>query len=101
MDLDIVNEKLISRIKPLSYPLAIKLYTSPVQVPEMAKTAQDVFGAREMLCKFTAVARRYGWIMPRSLSENSLLAKKFSLRILPQKVYGKVFSPDRTKSSVK
>jgi len=70
MDLNNVNEQLTKYIKPLSYPLAVKMLTPSDKIPEKAKRPKEFIGDRDMLCKFTTISRRYGWIIAADAEEN-------------------------------
>jgi uncharacterized protein (DUF169 family) len=63
MDLKTLDEMLTHYIKPLTFPLAIKMLAANEKPPEIAKTIQSLSGEPDMLCKFVTASRRYGWIM--------------------------------------
>ena len=70
MDLKKLNEGLTRYIKPLSYPIAIKMLSSNDEIPKLAKTALGTFGNADMLCKSVTAARRNGWVMAVRKEDN-------------------------------
>ena len=70
MDLKTLDEMLTRYIKPLTYPVAIKMLSPDDKAPEIAKTGLSFFGKPDMLCKSVTAARRFGWIMSVGKEDN-------------------------------
>ncbi|MBW2102744.1 MAG: DUF169 domain-containing protein [Deltaproteobacteria bacterium] len=60
MDRKDVNEKLSYFIRPLSFPVAVKLLDPEDEVPEKAKVPSRDLGHKLMACQAMAMARRHG-----------------------------------------
>ena len=63
VDLKQVSEALNSHIRPLSFPVAIRMCESAEELPEKVRIPQRDLGLDISLCHAIAMARRYGWTM--------------------------------------
>ena len=62
-DLKEINEALNRYIRPLSFPVAIRMCESAGELPERVRIPQRDLGLDISLCHAIAMARRYGWTM--------------------------------------
>jgi uncharacterized protein (DUF169 family) len=63
MNLKQVNEILNSYIRPQTFPVAIKLYSTQETLPAKVRMPVKDLGYQITLCQAVALSRRYGWIM--------------------------------------
>ena len=58
-----VNERLTQYVRPLTFPLAVKLITSDEELPERVRIPSVNLGIRIPLCQGVGMARRQGWVV--------------------------------------
>lgn len=60
-DLKELNQALNTYIRPLTFPLAIKMLKSEEEIPERTKRPFEHMGKKIAICQGIGMARKYGW----------------------------------------
>ena len=63
MDYKQVNETLNLYVRPQTFPLALKLCTSPSELPERVRMPMRDLGYQVTLCQAIGIARRFRWVL--------------------------------------
>ncbi len=63
MDLKQVNEAFNQYLRPQTFPLAIRMYTSESELPAKVRLPKRDLGIDISLCHAIGMARNYGWVM--------------------------------------
>ena len=69
IDLKQVNDALYKYVRPQSHPLAIRMCTSPDEIPKEAQFPKRDFGMVMPVCQVFAIAHRRGWTMAAGLED--------------------------------
>jgi len=65
------DEMLKEYIRPLTFPVAVKLLKSGEDFPQRVRRPKDTFGHPIALCQGIAIARKYGWTLGFEKSDNA------------------------------
>ncbi len=60
-DLKALDQALSTYIRPLTFPLAIKMLSSEEEIPERTKRPFEQMGKKIAICQGIGMARKYGW----------------------------------------
>jgi len=67
------GEALSRYIRPLTFPLAVKLAKDVGDIPERARQPQRDLGVKVMMCQGMTMARKYGWTVAITAEDTSCL----------------------------
>jgi len=87
MELSKIEQALGLYIRPETFPVAIRMVSSPSEIPEKARMPKRDFGKLMPVCQGIALARRYGWLV--AMGEEDMLC--------PLGAYTLGFFPAKTK----
>ena len=60
-DLKELNQALNTYIRPLTFPLAIKMLKSKEEIPERTRRPFEQMKKKVAICQGVGMARKYGW----------------------------------------
>ncbi len=85
MELKNISQALDSYIRPGAFPVAVKMLSSPGEIPEKVRMPKRDLGMAMAVCQGVALARRYGWTM--AMGEEDMLCPlgALTLGFLPAK----------------
>ncbi len=85
MDVALFQQSLQTYVRPITSPVAIKLVTSPDEIPEKARTPKRDFGVTMPVCQGLALARRHGLIIAMGKDDMLCPLGAVALGFLPAK----------------
>jgi uncharacterized protein (DUF169 family) len=83
MELQKVNEQLNSYLRLQTFPVAVKMAGSDVEIPDKARRPKRDMGITMPVCQAISIARRYGWLMAMDLDDMLCPLGALTLGLVP------------------
>lgn len=92
MDLKQMNEELNRYVKPLTFPLALKLYKADEKLPAKVKMPMKDMGYPMTLCQVMGMSRRFGQTFAVGEDDQCCLGGALTMGFLAEPPKGSMFS---------